>query len=303
MRRAVSSFSLLLLLVVPAWSSVDYPQLHQQISGDDAKAVARLKALPQQEILDPRLRATVRAVTDGDTTKLEEVRASVAVKAAISGATGTAPASSEVAKNLQEIKSSPMYQDAGVKDSSNWLARAFERLAKLFQPKDRDMDLPRANLGGAGEWLVILMWVALGGMLVLFAFLAARHFRKLSRQKLKSKALLDADEPERTLDEWLGLAGQLESEGKFREAVRCLYLACLLKFDEHRVARFDRGETNWEHLRRIASSPALPQGLDFEPPTKAFDRIWYGMRVRGAEDVEEFRGWYGAVKGALERRP
>ncbi|HWA84414.1 MAG TPA: DUF4129 domain-containing protein, partial [Fimbriimonadaceae bacterium] len=108
------------------------------------------------------------------------------------------------------------------------------------------------------------------------------------------------DEPERTLDEWLELSSSYERDGKYREAVRALYLACLLKFDERNVARFLRSQTNWEHLARIETSPKKPAGLDFRTPTQAFDRIWYGYKVRGPIDVAEFRAWYGDVTRALQ---
>ncbi len=107
--------------------------------------------------------------------------------------------------------------------------------------------------------------------------------------------MLDEDEPERTLDEYLELADKLVSEQRFREAVRCLYLACLLRLDEERVIRFHRGQTNWEHLARFESSPKRPPGLDLRSPTQAFDLIWYGMRPTGLEDVEKFRQWYQQV--------
>jgi hypothetical protein len=84
--------------------------------------------------------------------------------------------------------------------------------------------------------------------------------------------------------------------------VRCLYLACLLRLDDAGVARFDRSETNWEHLYRIERSPSKPTGLGFRAPTIAFDRVWYGHNVRGLSDVHEFRMWYVGVQEALKER-
>jgi hypothetical protein len=78
-------------------------------------------------------------------------------------------------------------------------------------------------------------------------------------------------------------------------------LACLLRFDEHGVARFDRGQTNWEHLARVEASPKRPPSLDFRRATQAFDRIWYGFQCLGAPDVADFRGWYEDVRRALAK--
>jgi hypothetical protein len=137
---------------------------------------------------------------------------------------------------------------------------------------------------------------------IAFLVFALKRFVWSKRLERKAKALLDEDEPERTLDEWLELADRLERQGKYREAVRCLYLACLLKIDEARIARFERSQTNWEHLARIEASPARPSDLEFREPTRAFDNIWYGMRVNGSEDVMRFRAWYRQVTESVRAK-
>ncbi len=95
----------------------------------------------------------------------------------------------------------------------------------------------------------------------------------------------------------------MESEGRYREAVRALYLACLLRFDEALVARFDRAQTNWEHLHRIEGSVRKPQGLDFRTPTSLFDRVWYGYQGKGRDEVNQFRQWYMGITESLQRSP
>jgi hypothetical protein len=154
--------------------------------------------------------------------------------------------------------------------------------------------------GGTLGFLIPVVWVILAGLLLAFIVFAVRFVSFSKSKKRKAKAVLEEDEPERTLDEWLALADAHEREGRFREAVRALYLACLLKFDERNVARFIRSQTNWEHLARIESSPKLPVGLDFRAATKAFDQVWYGHKVRGRADVDEFRAWYLSVTEGLK---
>ena len=113
--------------------------------------------------------------------------------------------------------------------------------------------------------------------------------------------MLSEEEPELSRDEYLEEADRLNSEGRHREAVRYLYLACLLLFDESGVARFVRGETNWEHLRRIEASEKRPGDLDFQPATRKFDVVWYGMRVEGPSDVQAMRDWYVLIAERLRR--
>ncbi len=206
--------------------------------------------------------------------------------------------------SIQKIKSSSLYRDDGKKESANWLQGAVNRLKNLAwknRPRPNN-DSNRNSLGdwGAfGQFLIYFVWFLLGAAVLAFIIYAIRFigFGKLKHRR--AKAMLEDDEPERTLDEWLALAESLEREGKFREAVRALYLACLLKFDERNIARFVRSQTNWEHLARIESSPRLPAGLDFRTPTQAFDRIWYGYKVRGPSDVDDFRAWYRQITGAF----
>lgn len=203
----------------------------------------------------------------------------------------------------KEIKSSPMYKDPGLKSEANWLSSAANRLNNIQPSCDScNADVPNVNGVDApdiGNWLTIVMWTVLGGGVIAFGVFAYKRFSWSLKLERKAKALLDEDEPERTLDEWLERADLLEKQGKHREAVRCLYLACLLKIDEARIERFERSQTNWEHLARIEASPRRPANLNFRAPTQAFDQIWYGMRVNGAEDVAKFRAWYRQVTEAV----
>lgn len=218
-------------------------------------------------------------------------------------------ASSEAAELAKRIKSSPFYRDPGERDQSNWMGRGFEQAGDSLTAFLRALlqrntpDVPNLGAGAISlDWLQFLLWGLLIALVLVFLVFAFRHFQWKSSLERKARALLEDDEPERTRDEYLEEADRLTAEGRFREAVRCLYLACLLVFDEANVARFIRGETNWEHLRRIQSSAALPQDLDFEPATQKFDQVWYGMRIDGVSDVERMRGWYVDISSRLRER-
>ena len=212
--------------------------------------------------------------------------------------TGPMPTDSTPQREAARIKSSPLYRDDNVTEA-NWMSRAmrgfWDWLEKLFQRSDKASDSTVGAPSILGPWVVYTMWTILGALVVFFIGLAVRHVNWKFKLKRRSRALLEEDEPERTLDEWLEKATALEAHGQYREAVRCLYLACLLRFDEARIARFDRGQTNWEHLKRIHASANLPVDFDFEPPTLAFDHIWYGMRTNGPSDVQRFRAWYEEI--------
>jgi hypothetical protein len=199
---------------------------------------------------------------------------------------------------VKDIKANPLYRDPGVQEQSNWLDGALRRLADLVpkQTNSPDINLPQTSIP---SWIVPGMWVLLGLAVATFGYFALRHFTWKRALKRKATAVLEDDEPERSLDEWLMLADEHSEAGRYREAVRAMYLSCLLKFDEAGVARFIRGETNWEHLSRITLSPKRPSTIDFRPPTQSFDRIWYGHHIKGVEDVQQFKVWYLQITEAL----
>jgi len=199
-------------------------------------------------------------------------------------------------------KSAVLYRDAGVDEGKNWLGMALDRLRNIRL----NLDPPQINAPKAptfGPWLTYLLWTILVCAVGAFAYFGIRHIDWKRTLNRRSKVIMEEDEPERSLDEWLTSADLLAAEGKYREAVRALYLACLLRFDEGRVARFDRRQTNWEHLARVEKSPRLPENLDFRTPTKAFDNIWYGFRTDGMPDVLKFRDWYHSITKAVMEVP
>lgn len=206
------------------------------------------------------------------------------------------------------IERAPEYRIGPEDAKSSWLGRAISALidwiSKHFRNDDSSSsgpNLPNFQLPG---WITSVVWLLLAAVIVGAAIpLLLLLTRRLQRRARKKRGGLLEDEPERTKDEYLALADGLAAKGEYREAIRMLYLATLKRFDEARVARFDRGETNWEHLYRIEASPKLPTGLDFRPATKAFDLHWYGQRPAGPEEYARFQGWYGEVERRLREAP
>jgi hypothetical protein len=292
--RVVSSFSLLLLAVVSF--AGQFSDLKSKL--DRAKSVGdKISTLNGADIDDDEFLDIVWKVKNDDAASLKAAVDYVEIRAI---AEGVAPTGGQTGV-AKKIKSSRVYHDEKT-EQSNWLSGAIARLKNLV-PNRTNTPNPRLGglpgMAGAG-FLVYLVWFLLFALVIGFIVYALRFVAFGKMKKRKAKAMLEDDEPERTLDEWLALADAYQKEGRFREAVRALYLACLLKFDERNIARFLRGQTNWEHLGRIEASPKKPAHLNFRAATQAFDQIWYGHKVRGAVDVDEFRQWYGEVSAALK---
>jgi hypothetical protein len=291
-----------------AWGA-DYRAVAKELAeAPDEAAKRRILAELSEEPLDQELQMRLRelALDKSYAITVEQAEKMIQLRAFAQGA-AEAPAPEDAAEVARKITSSPLYREPDERQASNWFARGLERLGDALRRLVEGLepaDLPEAPRTDADVlgFLRVVVWGALVAFLGFVLYWVFRHFSWRSRLERRVTAMLEDEEEALSRDEYLARADELAAEGRHREAVRCLYLACLLLFDEHRVAPFLRGQTNWEHLRRIAASPAKPSKLDFRPPTELFDVVWYGMKVRGPEDVERMRGHYLDVLGGLSRR-
>lgn len=294
--RVASSFSLLLAIAVAYGGPFGDLDAKLNSAHTDQEKYA---AIQGAQIDDGQFDGLRKAANATNPASIERAVQYVSLKAIAEEAANP----SSQGDKIKKIKSSTFYNDEGVQGKANWLSGALKRFSNLRSPRvnPSGTGMPAmAGWGGFAQFFVVFVWMLLGAAVVAFIIYAVRFISFGKLRKRGAKAMLEDSEPERSLDEWLTLAESFEREGRYREAVRALYLACLLKFDERNVARFMRGQTNWEHLARIESSPRLPADLDFRSATQSFDRIWYGHKVRGQEDVGDFKDWYGRITGALQ---
>jgi hypothetical protein len=214
----------------------------------------------------------------------------------------------DAGKTAERILQNPVYVDREDREGRNWLDNVTDRLGERFVTWIANMleklfgnrTLPFFGLGGGTlSGLTFVAWVLIIVVVGLVLFFILRGLKGVARKR-RVGGILEDDEPERTADQWLQQAERLEAEGKFREAVRCLYLACLVRYDDGLVARFRRHETNWEHLYRIEASASNPKDIDFRDLTQRFDKVWYGYMVKGLEDVTVFKEVYKRLCQALK---
>lgn len=261
-------------------------QLSEAYEASNDSALKRIIA-EQKSALDSRRRPDLELIIS----RLE-VRQSFSEK-------GSATAG----ESAQDVLANKVYRDSEEPARGNWLTRALERLADLFTYEiGPDVDVPESRRINVQPIAYVLLGILIIGIIALFAF-ALRGWRlgKTEKAGLHKRAILDEDEPDRTLDEWLLLADKLQAEGRFREVVRCLYVAVLLRLDAARIIRFERSETNWEHLARIEISSA-PSGIEYRNLTKKFDVIWYGGRPASVEDCVNMRAQYEELSRLLKER-
>ncbi len=188
------------------------------------------------------------------------------------------------------ITQSKLYKGIGPKQSKNWIAKALEKLFKRQPVPSFHPMVPPAGL----NFLTILFW-GLIGLVVLALLGAGIYFVTRFRRRKKARTLLVEDEEmATTFDEWIEAARKYANAGDWRRAIRCAYISGLLQFDMASVARFDRSQTNWQHLARINRSPKRPPNLSYDNETKTFDEAWYGHKP-----VSEFQ-YLALLNGVMQ---
>ncbi len=153
----------------------------------------------------------------------------------------------------------------------DWLAEQWNR---LWEAGGKEVAPVAGSVAGLALLLGVVVWVvrslrrAVGPEVARLK--GAREAAGLSSERMRDEAL------------------RLLQAGEFRGAMRALYLAALLRWDELGKLRFDRSLTNREVLARARGSgdAVLVQGLS--PLVERFDRFWYGGAPCSAEDYAEF---------------
>ena len=140
---------------------------------------------------------------------------------------------------------------------------------------------PRIPLPPAG------LFIALGAILLLgiLAYLFATRVRSQKDDRGASAAEDAAreDPRERAPDEHLDDAAVLATQGRYREALRALYLATLVALDRRRLIAFDPALTNWQYIRHMPRGEARRLFTRF---TRLFDYKWYGDEPTTERDYE-----------------
>ncbi len=148
---------------------------------------------------------------------------------------------------------------------------------------------PQANLqgsdmfGGGMGFTNIVIVIAVAGVIALLLWLLIRNRDKsqptdtdadissISHTALSSDPMSALSRPPET---WAGLADQLAREGRFREAIRHLYLALLSRLHRDGAIDYDPARSNWDYFRGFKGPHALLG--PFRELTRRFDFAWYG---------------------------
>lgn len=93
-------------------------------------------------------------------------------------------------------------------------------------------------------------------------------------------------------------ATALAQAGSYRQAMRQLYLAALLRLDEVGALRYDRSQTNREVLSQLPATS--PTHSHLAPVVDTFDRIWYGVREPDLQTYDRYAAEVDWLTTAVE---
>lgn len=201
----------------------------------------------------------------------------------------------------ERILANPLYREQiDTQEGESWLSTALENLfnrigewlSNLFRNRQEPNGSSLQAAAGLTEVMIVVLLAILAAFIIYM--LAQIRFKKKNDNPETDSLVTDA-EAGRNADQWLTEADKLAASGDFRAAIRCLYIASLVRMDEARLLRFERHETNWEHLYRFRDLPNKPGEFHLEPLTLRFDQAWYGFVPQSQSDVDWFKSEYRSL--------
>lgn len=187
----------------------------------------------------------------------------------------------EARRRAEEILSRDIFRDVEARRRDG-LTDLIERvLSWLFDhdlPEVSTPSVPTPALPLPGPTFFIVLGVLFAIAVAAFLFLSRTKSEETS---VAAPTLVDAmpDPRERSPDAWMGDAAALAAQGRYREALRALYLATLVSLDRSAWIRFEPSLTNWQYLRQMRTGPIR---TDFRLFTSTFD-----VKVYGGEPASE----------------
>lgn len=160
-----------------------------------------------------------------------------------------------------------------------WLKRLFEWLLEREEKPDVKPNFGGGEMLGANAVIVLIVVLLLG----LLVFLGFQLLPKKTEAQDAGEALATSETPlssdpmsalSKRPETWAGLADELAAKGRYREAIRHLYLALLSTLHRAGVIDYDPTKSNWDYL--FAFKGAGAQKAAFRELTRRFDFAWYG---------------------------
>jgi hypothetical protein len=189
------------------------------------------------------------------------------------------PAPDEVRKKLDGVFRRPEFRP---QDPDSWLRDLFRAIGRFLQ-----------WLGGLREAAPLLFWLLLSICVGLLVFLAVVVVRKTVTMFYNpGSAAQWAAARQRALRsaEFAAEADRRAAAGDYTEAIRCLFLSLVYRYDESGRVNFREAFTNHEYLGLFDGRPAVQNDLRLF--VDALDEHWYGQRPASAAEYQRCRAAY-----------
>ncbi|MBS2030529.1 MAG: DUF4129 domain-containing protein [Deltaproteobacteria bacterium] len=216
------------------------------------------------------------------------------------------PEFEEVAKHAKDAKDDPKNPDVEAPSwwtrFWKWVGRQLEKIFKQREDKDPvDVSGQGLSVGAGMAQVITYALVALAACVVLILV-----YRLMTQQK-PGEAESDAggaggagDGKGEELNAlakpawvWSDEADRLAASGRFREAIRSLYLALLASMHRRGAIDYHPALSNWDYCDHFRGEPGeLPP---FRELTLRFDFGWYGRLGADAEGYGQFRTLCGPL--------
>jgi hypothetical protein len=167
--------------------------------------------------------------------------------------------------------------------------------------------LAPVGLAGLGHLLLVLFLALLLAVVTLGIVLAVRAWRDrrataMPQQQgvteLSAQDFMDEIDRQSAENLWRQ-ADELARAGRYRDAVRALYLAILTLLHQAALIRYERTRTNGEYADQLRAHTVLH--TPFVRLTGLFEAKWYGERTCQADDYTTCRGYAEDLRQAATR--
>jgi len=207
------------------------------------------------------------------------------------------PSEQQVRQVIERILARPEYQpppETFIQRALEFVGRILLRIVSwLLKPLEWLVDrISRATpeMSPSARWLVVGVLSFLLLLLLLHIFyLLAGSFESRRRVRRTGDVSEATQDPLSLVEQ----AKKIAAAGDYREAVRLLYVAALLRLDRAGLLSYDPSRTNWEYVEALRTNPIAAPFREF---TRIADRAMYSSTPVKADDFAQAERLFGKIE-------
>lgn len=204
-----------------------------------------------------------------------------------------------------QIRTGPTAAQQFWSDLRKWFRELIDKISKFLFGNTRKSPVKVPSIDP--NVLRFVFYSAVFSLLVAIAYflwkaLGGRWKRSEAQRRVRYLEGEDAELLRLPPDELRERAARFAAEGNYREALRHLYIAVLVKFDARGVWRYDTRRTNWEHIQALRNDQTrVGLVVPMVELTRRFDRVRYGDAPASQIDWQRFETDVRTVDSLLDK--